>query len=47
MRELLRANNILIMAIAAMVLASAANSQELLGTAGYPMVYTRILSSMD
>lgn len=43
-RTLLNANSLITMAAAATVLALAANSYELLCTAGFPMVYTRILT---
>jgi glutaredoxin len=44
MRELLRANNIATMLAGTIMLAIAANSYELLCTAGFPMVYTRLLT---
>jgi hypothetical protein len=44
MRELLRANNIATMLLGTAALAVAANSYELLCTAGFPMVYTRLLT---
>lgn len=43
-RELLRMDSILTVVFATIVLALAANSYELLCTAGFPMVYTRILT---
>lgn len=44
MRALLRANSIAPVLAGTLVLALAANSYELLCTAGFPMVYTRILT---
>jgi hypothetical protein len=44
MRELLKANNIATMLLGTAALAVAANSYELLCTAGFPMVYTRLLT---
>ena len=44
MRELLKANNITTMLAGTAGLAIAANSYELLCTAGFPMVYTRLLT---
>ena len=44
MRNLLRVDSIATVAIATAVLAVVANSYELLCTAGFPMVYTRILT---
>ena len=44
MRELLKANNIIAMLAGTSMLAIAANSYELLCTAGFPMVYTRLLT---
>ena len=44
MRELLKANNIATMLVGTAALAIAANSYELLCTAGFPMVYTRLLT---
>jgi len=44
MRELLRLNSIFAIVFATVVLAVVANSYELLCTAGFPMVYTRILT---
>ena len=44
MRELLKANNITTMLLGTAALAVAANSYELLCTAGFPMVYTRLLT---
>jgi hypothetical protein len=44
MRELLKANNITTMLVGTAGLAIAANSYELLCTAGFPMVYTRLLT---
>ena len=44
MRELLQANNIATMLLGTAALAVAANSYELLCTAGFPMVYTRLLT---
>ncbi len=44
MRELLKANNISTMLLGTAALAVAANSYELLCTAGFPMVYTRLLT---
>ncbi len=44
MRELLKATSIPSMLIGTIVLAIAANSYELLCTAGFPMVFTRILT---
>lgn len=44
MRELLKADNIATMLLGTATLAVAANSYELLCTAGFPMVYTRLLT---
>ncbi len=44
MRELLKANSISTMLLGTSILAIAANSYELLCTAGFPMVYTRLLT---
>lgn len=44
MRNLLRADSLLSMMTGTVVLALAANSYELLCTAGFPMVYTRMLT---
>jgi len=44
MRGLLRADNMGVMLAGAVMLAVAANSYELLCTAGFPMVYTRVLT---
>ena len=44
MRALLRADSLPALAVGTVVLAVAANSYELLCTAGFPMVYTRILT---
>ncbi len=44
MRELLKADNITTMLVGTATLAVAANSYELLCTAGFPMVYTRLLT---
>jgi glutaredoxin len=44
MRELLKANSITTMLLGTSMLAIAANSYELLCTAGFPMVYTRLLT---
>ena len=44
MRELLKANRIATMLLGTAALAVAANSYELLCTAGFPMVYTRLLT---
>lgn len=44
MRELLKAGNITTMLLGTAALAVAANSYELLCTAGFPMVYTRLLT---
>ena len=44
MRELLKASNIATMMLGTAALAVAANSYELLCTAGFPMVYTRLLT---
>ena len=44
MRELLKADNIPTMLLGTAALAVAANSYELLCTAGFPMVYTRVLT---
>ena len=44
MRELLKANSTATMLLATATLAIAANSYELLCTAGFPMVYTRLLT---
>jgi hypothetical protein len=47
MRNLLRAPSLASMMFGAVVLAVAANTYELLCTAGFPMVYTRILTLHD
>jgi len=47
MRELLRTNNIATILVGTATLAVAANSYELLCTAGFPMVYTRLLTLND
>ena len=44
MRELLKANSISTMLLGTSMLAIAANSYELLCTAGFPMVYSRLLT---
>ena len=44
MRNLLKADNITTMLLGTAMLAVAANSYELLCTAGFPMVYTRLLT---
>lgn len=44
MRELIKADNIATMLLGTVALAVAANSYELLCTAGFPMVYTRLLT---
>lgn len=44
MRQLLRLDSIVTVVIATVILAIVANSYELLCTAGFPMVYTRILT---
>lgn len=44
MRNLLHTKNIFILSIATIILAIVANSYELICTAGFPMVYTRILT---
>ena len=44
MRDLLKANSIATMLLGTAALAVAANSYELLCTAGFPMVYTRLLT---
>jgi hypothetical protein len=44
MRELLKANSVTTMLLGTAMLAIAANSYELLCTAGFPMVYTRLLT---
>lgn len=47
MRGLLKATSILSMLVGAAILAVAANTYELLCTAGFPMVFTRILTLHD
>lgn len=47
MRRLMRSTSVVSMVIGAAVLAIAANSYELLCTAGFPMVFTRILTLND
>lgn len=47
MRELLKTNNIATLLVGTATLAVAANSYELLCTAGFPMVYTRLLTLSD
>jgi len=47
MRRLLNVNSLPAMLLATLVLALAANSYELLCTAGFPMVYTRLLTLSD
>ena len=47
MRNLLKATSVSSMLIGTVVLAIAANSYELLCTAGFPMVFTRILTLQD
>ncbi len=47
MRELLKTNNIATVLVGTATLAVAANSYELLCTAGFPMVYTRLLTLSD
>ncbi len=44
MRRLIQGENVLAMMLATVVLAIAANSYELLCTAGFPMIYTRVLT---
>jgi hypothetical protein len=44
MRDLLKANSITTVLLGTSILAIAANSYELLCTAGFPMVYTRLLT---
>jgi hypothetical protein len=47
MRRLLSADRLGTMLVGTLVLALAANSYELLCTAGFPMVYTRVLTLQD
>lgn len=47
MRKLLKASSLLSLIIGTVVLAAAANAYELLCTAGFPMVFTRVLTLHD